>query len=244
MALVEPLWCAEIQRPLKAIAAKSDVLSGGDLYATVFENSLMQHHIAFPPDAMGKITYIAPPAHYTLKVCSLRQWVSALVSQQWLCVTLHGLVGIKMGFHANWEKKRVATRTPNTLTGPPPPSYPTSHSSSYTHPMNLRTGFVTSVGFIQHIWSYKEFLDRGSDYTNGWLLEGGESPVVVVPSRAQCCNPCVISKKGSVGVVSSQDLNASGVSQISIEIIASSLTRRSYSLREARFEQCYLCPML
>ncbi|XVF57885.1 hypothetical protein PTKIN_Ptkin07bG0018400 [Pterospermum kingtungense] len=26
---------------------------------SVFENSLMQHHVAFPPDTMGKITYIA-----------------------------------------------------------------------------------------------------------------------------------------------------------------------------------------
>ncbi|KAK4479231.1 hypothetical protein RD792_014742 [Penstemon davidsonii] len=87
-----------IQRPLKTIAIKSgdvyiprgvsvpaldkdtlwefqptkigegDLLTGGDLYATVFENSLMQHHVALPPDAMGKITYVAPAGHYSLKV--------------------------------------------------------------------------------------------------------------------------------------------------------------------------------
>ncbi|KAG4126929.1 hypothetical protein ERO13_D10G186500v2 [Gossypium hirsutum] len=34
---------------------------------TVFENSLMQHHVALPPDAMGKITYIASPGQYSLK---------------------------------------------------------------------------------------------------------------------------------------------------------------------------------
>ncbi|KAK8989374.1 hypothetical protein V6N11_063820 [Hibiscus sabdariffa] len=35
---------------------------------TVFENTLMQHHVALPPDAMGKITYIAPsPGQYSLK---------------------------------------------------------------------------------------------------------------------------------------------------------------------------------
>ncbi|XP_057968606.1 V-type proton ATPase catalytic subunit A [Malania oleifera] len=86
-----------IQRPLKTIAIRSgdvyiprgvsvpaldkdtlwefqpktlgegDLLTGGDLYATVFENSLMQHHIALPPDSMGKITYIAPPGQYSLK---------------------------------------------------------------------------------------------------------------------------------------------------------------------------------
>lgn len=35
---------------------------------TVFENSLMEHRVALPPDAMGKITYIAPPGQYSLKV--------------------------------------------------------------------------------------------------------------------------------------------------------------------------------
>ncbi|KAB1199071.1 V-type proton ATPase catalytic subunit A [Morella rubra] len=86
-----------IQRPLKTIAKRSgdvyiprgvsvpaldkdilwefqpkklgegDVVTGGDLYATVFENSLMQHHVVLPPDAMGKITYIAPSGQYSLK---------------------------------------------------------------------------------------------------------------------------------------------------------------------------------
>lgn len=36
---------------------------------TVFENSLMEHRVALPPDAMGKITYIAPAGQYSLKVC-------------------------------------------------------------------------------------------------------------------------------------------------------------------------------
>ncbi|KAK3004336.1 hypothetical protein RJ639_018560 [Escallonia herrerae] len=86
-----------IQRPLKTIARRSgdvyiprgvsvpaldkdilwefqpkkigegDILTGGDLYATVYENSLMQHHVALPPDSMGKITYIAPAGQYSLK---------------------------------------------------------------------------------------------------------------------------------------------------------------------------------
>ncbi|KAF2309207.1 hypothetical protein GH714_001177 [Hevea brasiliensis] len=86
-----------IQRPLKTIAKRSgdvyiprgvsvpaldkdtlwefqpkklgegDLVTGGDLYATVFENSLMQHHVTLPADAMGKITYIAPPGQYSLK---------------------------------------------------------------------------------------------------------------------------------------------------------------------------------
>eukprot|EP00249_Psilotum_nudum_P005197 c18658_g1_i1 orf=482-2353(+) len=48
-------------------AAIGDALTGGDLYGVVFENSLMKHNIAVPPGAMGKITYIAPAGHYTLK---------------------------------------------------------------------------------------------------------------------------------------------------------------------------------
>ncbi|KAE8673404.1 Vacuolar ATP synthase subunit A isoform 3 [Hibiscus syriacus] len=46
---------------------EGDLLTGGDLYATEFENTLMQHHVALPPDATGKITYIAPPGQYSLK---------------------------------------------------------------------------------------------------------------------------------------------------------------------------------
>ncbi|KAG6735882.1 hypothetical protein POTOM_061445 [Populus tomentosa] len=46
---------------------RGDLVTGGDLYATVFENTLMQHHVALPPDAMGKITFIAPPGQYSLK---------------------------------------------------------------------------------------------------------------------------------------------------------------------------------
>ncbi|THU55512.1 hypothetical protein C4D60_Mb11t07360 [Musa balbisiana] len=85
-----------IQRPLKTIALKSgdvyiprgvsvpaldkdilwefepgklavgDLLTGGDLYAIVFENTLMKHHVALPPGSMGKISYIAPAGQYNL----------------------------------------------------------------------------------------------------------------------------------------------------------------------------------
>ncbi|WZZ67098.1 hypothetical protein YC2023_078468 [Brassica napus] len=46
---------------------EGDTITGGDLYATVFENTLMTHRVALPPDAMGKITYIAPAGQYSLK---------------------------------------------------------------------------------------------------------------------------------------------------------------------------------
>lgn len=28
----------------------------------------MQHHVALPPGSMGKITYVAPAGHYSIKV--------------------------------------------------------------------------------------------------------------------------------------------------------------------------------
>ncbi|CAK7340900.1 unnamed protein product [Dovyalis caffra] len=36
-------------------------------HKTVFENILTQHHVTLPPDACGKITYIAPSGQYSLK---------------------------------------------------------------------------------------------------------------------------------------------------------------------------------
>jgi vacuolar-type H+-ATPase catalytic subunit A/Vma1 len=35
---------------------------------TVFENTLMQHHVALPPGSMGKISFIAPAGQYSLQV--------------------------------------------------------------------------------------------------------------------------------------------------------------------------------
>lgn len=85
-----------IQRPLKAIAIKSgnvyiprgvavpaldkdtlwefqpqnlsegEHITSGDIYATVFENSLMTQKMMAPPKSMGRITYLAPPGQYTL----------------------------------------------------------------------------------------------------------------------------------------------------------------------------------
>jgi vacuolar-type H+-ATPase catalytic subunit A/Vma1 len=38
------------------------------LLQTVYENSLIEHHIGLPPSSMGKITYIALEGQYTLQV--------------------------------------------------------------------------------------------------------------------------------------------------------------------------------
>eukprot|EP00850_Spirogloea_muscicola_P010616 SM000063S20006 [mRNA] locus=s63:256163:262032:- [translate_table: standard] len=86
-----------IQRPLKAIALASkdvyiprgvavpaldrkhmweftpenfsvgDTVTGGDIYATVNENSLVQHRICVPPGSMGKISYVAPAGEYSIE---------------------------------------------------------------------------------------------------------------------------------------------------------------------------------
>ena len=45
-----------------------DMITGGDIYGKVQENSKMIHYIMLPPDEMGKITYIAKEDHYTIKV--------------------------------------------------------------------------------------------------------------------------------------------------------------------------------
>ena len=43
-----------------------DRLTGGDIYATVHENSLIDHKIMLPPGARGNVSYIAPAGEYGL----------------------------------------------------------------------------------------------------------------------------------------------------------------------------------
>ncbi|XP_016160533.1 PREDICTED: V-type proton ATPase catalytic subunit A-like [Ficedula albicollis] len=49
--------------PSKSIRVGSHV-TGGDIYGTVAENSLLQHRLMVPPRSRGTVTYIAPPGHY------------------------------------------------------------------------------------------------------------------------------------------------------------------------------------
>uniref|UniRef100_A0A8D0FCE9 H(+)-transporting two-sector ATPase n=1 Tax=Strix occidentalis caurina TaxID=311401 RepID=A0A8D0FCE9_STROC len=51
--------------PSKDVRVGSHV-TGGDIYGTVAENSLIQHKIMVPPRSRGTITYIAPPGHYSV----------------------------------------------------------------------------------------------------------------------------------------------------------------------------------
>ncbi|XP_065607631.1 V-type proton ATPase catalytic subunit A-like [Cyrtonyx montezumae] len=51
--------------PSKSIQVGSHV-TGGDIYGTVTENSLIQHKIMVPPRSCGTVTHIAPPGHYSV----------------------------------------------------------------------------------------------------------------------------------------------------------------------------------
>ncbi|XP_061872172.1 V-type proton ATPase catalytic subunit A-like [Colius striatus] len=51
--------------PNKDLRVGSHV-TGGDVYGTVVENSLIRHKIMVPPRSCGTVTYIAPPGHYSV----------------------------------------------------------------------------------------------------------------------------------------------------------------------------------
>ncbi|XP_040394512.1 LOW QUALITY PROTEIN: V-type proton ATPase catalytic subunit A-like [Cygnus olor] len=51
--------------PSKTCQVGSHV-TGGDIYGTVTENSLIQHQIMVPPRSRGTVTHIAPPGHYSV----------------------------------------------------------------------------------------------------------------------------------------------------------------------------------
>ncbi len=57
--------CTELQ-PLIVNLQTGDRLTGGDIYATVQENSLLEHRMMLPPGARGNVTYIAPAGEYSL----------------------------------------------------------------------------------------------------------------------------------------------------------------------------------
>lgn len=53
-----------------------DVVSGGDVYGTVFENNLFkEHRVMIPPKVRGRVVYIAPAGNYTIDdvVCEIEK---------------------------------------------------------------------------------------------------------------------------------------------------------------------------
>lgn len=54
-------------KPLNSVKVGS-MISGGDIYGSVFENNLFDDHkVLIDPRAQGRVTYIAPEGNYTLK---------------------------------------------------------------------------------------------------------------------------------------------------------------------------------
>lgn len=43
-------------------------MTGGDIYGTVLENSLIKHKLMLPPRNRGTVTYVAPPGNYDVSV--------------------------------------------------------------------------------------------------------------------------------------------------------------------------------
>lgn len=53
-------------KPISSIK-EGDILSQGDIFASVYENSLFsEHSILVPPKCRGRVTYIAPPGEYNI----------------------------------------------------------------------------------------------------------------------------------------------------------------------------------
>lgn len=53
--------------PSGAAPQVGDRITSGDIYATVQENSMLEHRIMLPPNARGVISYIAPSGHYSIE---------------------------------------------------------------------------------------------------------------------------------------------------------------------------------
>ncbi|TWW74778.1 V-type proton ATPase catalytic subunit A [Takifugu flavidus] len=51
--------------PCQTLRVGSHV-TGGDIYGTVFENSLIKHKLLLPPRNRGTVTYVAPPGNYDI----------------------------------------------------------------------------------------------------------------------------------------------------------------------------------
>ena len=63
-----------------------DILSQGDIFGTVYENSLFsEHSILVPPRAKGRITYVAPAGDYNIH----EEVLELEVDGKWLRKSLH-----------------------------------------------------------------------------------------------------------------------------------------------------------
>ena len=67
MHLLDFIFCDDFCLGLYYYQVGSHI-SGGDIYGTVQENTLIEHRVMLPPKAAGTITYIAEPGDYTIEV--------------------------------------------------------------------------------------------------------------------------------------------------------------------------------
>ena len=44
-------------------------ITGGDIFGSVFENTLVNHKLMLAPKAMGTVKWIAPAGNYNITVC-------------------------------------------------------------------------------------------------------------------------------------------------------------------------------
>jgi V-type H+-transporting ATPase subunit A len=63
-----PALSREAKWPFKPAAFKvGDPITGGDIYATIRENTLLEHRIMLPPGNHGRITFLAAAGDYTIE---------------------------------------------------------------------------------------------------------------------------------------------------------------------------------
>ena len=49
------------------------MITGGDIYGCIEENTLINHKVMLPPKAHGRISFIAEPGSYTIEVTIIKK---------------------------------------------------------------------------------------------------------------------------------------------------------------------------
>ncbi len=93
-----------------------DRITGGDIYAIVKENSLMDHKVLLPPGARGNVSYIAPAGQYTIdeevievefqgtkKVRTGGRTPHAPTASLWPCAARRGVVPPRRSGAVAWQ---------------------------------------------------------------------------------------------------------------------------------------------
>lgn len=57
------------------------MITGGDIYGCIEENTLINHKVMLPPKAHGRISFIAEPGSYTIEVTIIKKEIKC--SSHW-----------------------------------------------------------------------------------------------------------------------------------------------------------------